>query len=155
MSSQRLYDTDFYAWTQDQAEKLREVRDNRLDAANLAEEVADLGKSELRAVTGHLDQLLIHLLKAAYSPADPPRPGWLNEADLHHREMLKAFTPSMRRKIDLAGSWRTAVRVTNRELAHHGERQLAADTPCPFTLDDLLAEKFDVDAAVERLSRGE
>jgi hypothetical protein len=44
MSSQRLYDTDFYAWPQDQAAKLREVRDNRLDAENLAEEVADLGQ---------------------------------------------------------------------------------------------------------------
>ena len=73
MSSQRLDDTDFYAWTQQQAEKLREVRDNRLDAENLAEEVADLGKSEQRTVTSHLDQVLIHLLKAAYSPADQPR----------------------------------------------------------------------------------
>jgi hypothetical protein len=152
MSSQRLYDTDFYAWTQQQAQKLREVRDNRLDAENLAEEVADLGKSELRAVTSHLDQMLIHLLKAAYSPADQPRTGWLNEADLHHREMLKAFTPSMRQKIDLAGSWRTAVRVTNRDLADYGEPQLAADNPCPLTLDDLLSEDFDVEAAVARLT---
>ena len=53
MASERLYDTDFYAWTQDQARKLREVRDNRLDAEHLAEEVADLGKSELRAVKAH------------------------------------------------------------------------------------------------------
>jgi hypothetical protein len=152
MSSQRLYDTDFYAWTQQQAEKLREVRDNRLDAENLAEEVADLGKSELRAVTSHLDQVLIHLLKAAYSPADQPRTGWLNEADLHHREMLKAFSPSMRQKIDLAGSWQAAVRITNRELNDYGEPPLAAETPCPFTLDELLAEHFDVDAALARLT---
>ena len=154
MASERLYDTDFYAWTQDQARKLREVRDNRLDAENLAEEVADLGKSELRAVTGHLDQLLIHLLKAAYSPAEVPKHGWLNEADLHHREMLKAFSPSMRQKIDLAGSWRTAVRQTNRELAAYGEAQLPTDTACPFTLDELVAEDFDADAAVTRLAPG-
>jgi len=152
MSSEHLYDTDFYAWTQQQAEKLREVRDNRLDAENLAEEVADLGKSELRAVTGHLDQLLIHLLKAAYSPAEVPKHGWLNEADLHHREMLKAFSPSMRQKIDLASSWRTAVRQTNRELAAYGEAQLPPDTPCPFTLDDLLSANFDIDGAIARLT---
>ena len=152
MSSERLYDTDFYAWTQQQAKRLREVRDNRLDAANLAEEVADLGKSELRAVTGHLDQLLIHLLKAAYSPAEVPKHGWLNEADLHHREMLKAFSPSMRQKIGLASSWRTAVRQTNRELAAYGEAQLPPDTPCPFTLDDLLSANFDIDGAIARLT---
>jgi lipid II:glycine glycyltransferase (peptidoglycan interpeptide bridge formation enzyme) len=151
MSSQRLYDTDFYAWTQQQAEKLREVRDNRLDAENLAEEVADLGKSELRAMTGHLDQLLIHLLKAAYSPAQVPKHGWLNEADLHHREMLKAFSPSMRQKIDLASSWRTAVRQTNRELADYGEAPLPSDIGCPFTIDALLSADVDVDAAIDRL----
>ena len=151
MASERLYDTDFYAWTQDQAAKLREIRDNRLDAENLAEEVADLGKSELRAVTSHLDQVLIHLLKAAHSPADQPRTGWLNEADLHHREMLKAFSPSMRQKIDLAGSWQAAVRITNRELNDYGEPPLATETRCPFTLDELLAEDFDVEAALARL----
>jgi hypothetical protein len=152
MSSQRLYDTDFYAWTQDQAEKLREVRDNRLDAANLAEEVADLGKSELRAVTSHLESLLVHLLKAAYSPANQPRSGWLNEADAHQDLARQAFWPSMHDKIDLTRLWRRALRQTNRELADYGEAEVPQNTPCPFTLDELLTEDFDVDAAVARLT---
>jgi hypothetical protein len=155
MSSQRLYDTDFYAWTQDQARKLREVRDNRLDAEHLAEEVADLGKSELRAVTSHLESLLVHLLKAAYSPANQPRSGWLNEADAHQDLARQAFWPSMRDKIDLNRLWRRALRQTNRELADYGEAEVPENALCPFTLDDLLAEEFDIDAAVERLSRGE
>ena len=47
-----LYDEDFYAWTQQQAEALRThfKGDNRLDVEHLAEEVEDLGKSELQAV---------------------------------------------------------------------------------------------------------
>jgi hypothetical protein len=154
MSSQRLYDTDFYAWTQDQARKLREVRDNRLDAANLAEEVADLGKSELRAVTSHLESLLVHLLKAAYSPANQPRSGWLNEADAHQDLARQAFWPSMHDKIDLNRLWRRALRQTNRELADYGEAEVPENTPCPFTLDELLTEDFDVDAAVARLASG-
>ncbi|MBK1667703.1 hypothetical protein CKO28_06600 [Rhodovibrio sodomensis] len=48
MPGDPLYDTDFYAWPQQQARLLLEVRDNRLDAENLAEEVADLANSGLR-----------------------------------------------------------------------------------------------------------
>ena len=152
MSSERLYDTDFYAWTQQQAERLREVRDNRLDAENLAEEVADLGKSELRAVTSHLESLLVHLMKAAYGPADQPRSGWLNEADRHQDLARQAFWPSMHDKIELSRLWARAIRQTNRDLADYGEPQLAANTLCPFTLDELLSRDFDVEAAVARLT---
>ena len=50
-----LYDEDFYAWTQQQAEVLRThfQGDNRLDVEHLAEEVEDLGKSELHAVESY------------------------------------------------------------------------------------------------------
>jgi hypothetical protein len=154
MSSQRLYDTDFYAWTQDQAEKLREVRDNRLDAANLAEEVADLGDSKLQATKGHLRQMLIHLLKAAYSPADRPKAGWLAEIGLHHAEALDHYSPSMHAKIDLDRLWQQALTYAGRALSDHGAPGLPSGLTCPFTLDDLLAEEFDVDAAVARLASG-
>ena len=47
-----LYDEDFYAWTQAQAKALRTHfrGDNRLDVEHLAEEIEDLGSSELQAV---------------------------------------------------------------------------------------------------------
>ncbi|HEY1261848.1 MAG TPA: DUF29 family protein [Stellaceae bacterium] len=43
------YDDDFYAWTRYQAEVLRTLRtrDNRFDREHLAEEIEDLGKSEV------------------------------------------------------------------------------------------------------------
>jgi hypothetical protein len=154
MSSQRLYDTDFYAWTQDQAEKLREVRDNRLDAANLAEEVAAIGRGELRAVTAHLDRGLCELLQAACTRPGQARVRSLNAADMHLEQARLAFTPSMGLLIDLADSWRTAIRQINRVIVDRGEPQMASDTLCPFTLDDLLTEDFDVDAAVTRLASG-
>jgi hypothetical protein len=40
-------------------------------------------------------------------------------------------------------------------LVGYGEPPLPADLACPFTLDALLAETFDVDAAVRRLSERE
>ena len=49
-SPERLYETDFYAWTQAQAKELRRLARLRpnaaLDLAHIAEEIRDLGKSE-------------------------------------------------------------------------------------------------------------
>jgi len=43
-----LYDDDFYAWTQEQAELLRRGGGaSALDIEHIAEEIEDLGKSEL------------------------------------------------------------------------------------------------------------
>lgn len=56
-----LYDTDYYAWTQDQAERLRRLAgDNRIDAGHLADEVEGLGKGELYAVFGLVERVLEH-----------------------------------------------------------------------------------------------
>ena len=41
-----LYDTDFYAWTQEQVNLLRKRQWNQLDLPNLIEEVESLGKQE-------------------------------------------------------------------------------------------------------------
>ena len=73
-----LYDEDFYAWTQQQAEALRThfQGDNRLDVEHLAEEVEDLGKSQLQAVESYVQQIIAHLLKLDYSGFELPRRHW-------------------------------------------------------------------------------
>jgi Domain of unknown function DUF29 len=40
-----LYETDFYAWTQEQARLLRERRWDDLDLVNLVDEVESVGRS--------------------------------------------------------------------------------------------------------------
>ncbi|WP_336487392.1 DUF29 domain-containing protein [Methylobacterium nigriterrae] len=63
-----LYGTDFYAWTQAQAELLRAGRFEELDLTNLIDEVAGVGGSEKREIENRLDILLGHLLKWKYQP---------------------------------------------------------------------------------------
>jgi len=60
-----LYDADFYAWTQEQAELLRRLPavSNRLDVELIAEEIEDLGRSELHAVQSLCEHIIEHLLK--------------------------------------------------------------------------------------------
>jgi hypothetical protein len=153
MPGDPLYDTDFYAWTQQQAKLLKEVRDNRLDADNLAEEVADLGNSGLRSVVSHLRQLLKHLIKLAASPSEHPRAGWTSEIREHHFQARDAFSPSMRKDIDLADIWQRSLIQANDDLRDYGDPTVPGDLPCPFTLDDLLAPDFEPADARARIER--
>jgi hypothetical protein len=63
-----LYDRDFDAWAQQQAEALRAKAWNQLDIAHLAEEIEELRKSERKAVRSQLRIILSHLLKWVYQP---------------------------------------------------------------------------------------
>lgn len=153
MPGDALYDTDFYAWTQQQARLLREVRDNRLDAQNLAEEVADLGNSGLRSVVSHLRQLLKHLIKLAASPSENPRAGWTSEIREQHFQARDAFSPSMRKGIDLADIWHRSLVQANDDLRDYGEPTVPGDLPCPFSLDDLLATDFEPADARARIEQ--
>ncbi|HEX3208122.1 MAG TPA: DUF29 family protein, partial [Geminicoccaceae bacterium] len=59
---ERLYETDFYAWTQ--AKELRRFAKTRpnlpLDLGHLAEEIRDLGKSERDAAFSLAQQIIQH-----------------------------------------------------------------------------------------------
>jgi Domain of unknown function DUF29 len=62
------YNTDFYAWTKEQAQCLRTGRWAELDIENLVEEVESLGKRERQELRSRFKILLGHLLKWQYQP---------------------------------------------------------------------------------------
>ena len=78
MTSQldRLYDEDFFAWTQLQAKELRKFARTRpnlpLDLPHLAEEIADLGKEQRNAMRSWTARIIEHLLLLEHSPAEQP-----------------------------------------------------------------------------------
>jgi hypothetical protein len=96
-----LYDEDFYAWTQAQAKALRTHfrGDNRLDVEHLAEEIEDLGGSQLQAVESFVQQIMAHLLKLDYSGFDLPRRHWRSEIVAFRASLRRKMSPSMRRKV--------------------------------------------------------
>ena len=97
-----LYDEDFYAWTQAQAQALRTHfrGDNRIDVEHLAEEVEDLGSCELQAVESFVEQIIAHLLKLDYSAQDAPRPHWRAEVLNFRRSVERKISPTIRRKVE-------------------------------------------------------
>lgn len=62
------YEQDLVAWAIENAALLRTGRLDKIDAANIAEELEDLGKSERRALGSHLRNLVMHLLKWQFQP---------------------------------------------------------------------------------------
>jgi hypothetical protein len=153
------YDEDFYAWTQRQAKLLRTLNGLRselpkeLDVDHLAEEIEDLGKAELRSVTSLIRQILIHLIKAASEPDSQARGHWRTEATTFNLDIPGYYAPSMRQLIDMQAEWRRARKAAEVSLQEHGS-DVAANVPaeCPYSLDDMIAEDFDFDAALARLS---
>jgi hypothetical protein len=67
-----LYEPDMLAWSDHQADLLRQVargqRVNGVDWEHVVEEIEDVGLSELNAVQSHLRQMLVHLLKVHGGP---------------------------------------------------------------------------------------
>ena len=66
--SAQLHDRDFYTWTHQQADLLREGRFNELDANHLIEELESMGARERRELGNRLAILLAHLLKWQFQP---------------------------------------------------------------------------------------
>jgi hypothetical protein len=61
--AQCLYETDFYSWTQQQADLLRQGKLHLLDQAHLVEEIEDLGNRHYDQLESRLVQLVAHRLK--------------------------------------------------------------------------------------------
>lgn len=142
----KLYDEDFYAWTQVQARALADFAATRpntpIDFPHLIEEVEDLGRSARNAVRNQLRCLLEHLLKLAYSKATEPRRGWLATVDQSRLELRDQLTPTLLHEIEaeLPRLYRDARLLTIRRLTEFGEDEAAARLPdaWPFPLDQFL-----------------
>jgi len=139
--SATLYDNDFYAWTRDQAARLRAMLDTRvnsdLDLENLAEEIESVGKSNAREVASRLETLLVHLLKIAYSPAYEPMNGWKGTVRTQRRDLLAILeqSPSLRRVVreEFAICYRNAADEV--KLSHIDLTLAPIPSECPFDLE--------------------
>ncbi len=138
------YEADFYAWTQDQARRLREAATARsnlpLDFDNLAEEVESMGKSEARTVRSHLARVLEHLLKLEYSPAASPRRGWQQSVLAHRIDAEDELTdsPSLLSKLNLDRIYKLGRTYATNGLARDDIALSQLPPDCPYTLEQLL-----------------
>ncbi len=143
VTERTLYDTDYYAWTRQQAAELRKLAERRanlpLDLTNLAEEVEDLGKSEERTVRSRIRRIVEHLLKLEFSRAAEPRAGWQKSVIEARDDLLDAITPTLRRDAEalLPRLYEQGRRRAAAGLREFGEHEAARALPdvCPYPLD--------------------
>jgi len=148
------YDADFYIWTQEQAALLRKLPRGSfaLDIDHIAEEIEDMGRSEISKVSSLLRQVLIHLLKLVTEPDSPSREHWLSEILTFQSDALLVFTPGMKQRIDLDRVWQI-VRNGVANLSKNSQRQAPVlPIKCPLSLDELLAADFDLRGAIEQIA---
>jgi Domain of unknown function DUF29 len=139
-----LYETDFYAWTKEQAALLRAQRFADLDLEHVIEEIEDLGTSLHWSARSRLRTITEHLLKLQHSPASDPRPGWYDTILVQRDDLLDEMTATLRRvlEVELPTHFERARKRAATSLRKHGE-DAAADalpTTCPYTLDQITGD---------------
>jgi hypothetical protein len=145
-----LYQTDYYAWTKQQAAELRRLAAARanttLDLANLAEEVESLGTSQLSGVKSQMRRVMEHLLKLEHSPAAEPRAGWRRTIIEARDEISDDLTATLRGDAEAALDllYEQSRRRARTALAEHGDRVAAEALPatCPYSFDQITSHDW-------------
>jgi hypothetical protein len=134
------YDDDFYAWTQEQAELLRRLPavSNRLDSLLIAEEIEDLGKSELHTVQSLCEHIIEHFLKLEFSGLEEPVEHWRDEIVEWRVQIEKKITRSIAAKIDLPERYRYALRLLRRFERTAPGFMARVPVECPYSLDQII-----------------
>ena len=136
------YETDFYLWTQQQAELLRQGQFNRvdLDLENIAEEIESMGRREKHSIRSYLFNVIMHLLKWQYQPQ---RRGTSWRSSIYNGrdqiEELLEENPSLRAQLGVIV-----------EKSYPNARRLAANETglplstfpdvCPFTVEQITGD---------------
>ena len=139
-----LYDTDFLAWTEEQAKALRRAKDQRLNAPidwdAVAEEIEDLGKSRLTAVQSFLRLIILHCLKLELTATSEPRRHWQKEVDNFRAEIEDRIeeSPSLAGRLNAERAYRRAAKTARYDLPDFGVDPASIPADCPYSLEQLL-----------------
>ena len=145
-----LYETDFYAWTQQQAERLRramvEASPEGIDWRHVAEEIEDMGKRDCRGAKSEIEHIIAHLLKLRFSPNEQAGKKWVVEVEAFRSNYQRIIddSPGLVPKIqsDLDKLQARAAGGVQREFELY-EPDTPVDTSLRWTLDQILGEADD------------
>ncbi|MEL4894556.1 DUF29 domain-containing protein [Crocosphaera sp. Alani8] len=132
-----LYETDFLEWTIQQAKVLSEHNIQALDWDNLKEEIEDLGKEQIHAVSSWVKRLIEHKLKLDYCPDSYPRNHWKREINNFQDEIERRLTKTLLNKIDVHKEYERAKRLVLSEYNFNFPDK------CPYTFEELMTRLTD------------
>jgi hypothetical protein len=142
MYTYHLYETDFYAWTQEQVNLLKTQQWDQLDTVNLIEEIETLGRRERQELRNRLGVLLGHLLKWQFQP-EKRNNSWLGTIREQRVQikLLMQDSPSLKPYLDevfiTVYELGLALAIRETELCENVFPEL-----CPYTLGQVLNPEF-------------
>ena len=137
-----LYETDFHAWTIEQAKFLRNGAWNCLDISNLVEEIESLGRQEQSQLESRLEVLIGHLLKWEFQPSKRSK-SWFATMREQRRKIIRLIerNPSLQPYLPrtLEEIYQDALDLAVRETSLNYK-----DFPqvCPYNLEQILDFEF-------------
>lgn len=142
-----LYDSDFFRWTQTQAEALRArgVGSDAIDWERVAEEIESVGRSNLHTLESLVVRIVQHLHYLRATRAMAPVRGWRNEIASWRDQIERRMTRSLRHRIEeelpdlLRSGAREAERWAKIDQAFFDE----IDGEHGWTLPQILGEEDD------------
>ncbi len=140
--SNSLYESDFYAWANEQASLLRAGRLAEADVENIAEEIESMGRSEKRELLSRLKVLLTHLLKWHFQPTLRGN-SWRLSIEEQRREVANhlADNPSLRARLPeaVASAYASAVLAAARET---GLDRTTFAPVCTWSFEQVMDDDF-------------
>ena len=158
MDQPSLYDDDTVTWADQQVAALRSLAtrpelSNILDWQNVVEEIESVGRSEIGRVESAVSQMLIHVLKYASAPEAQSTKSWRKEVLIFQASVERNYRASMRQRIDWERLCANAKKLADASLNLFGDTLLGGlPDRMPFTPEEMAADGFDMDRALERLA---
>lgn len=137
-----LYEQDFHAWANQQAELLRAGRLTEADIVNIAEEIESMGRSEKRELVNRLVVLLLHLLKWQFQPGLRGNSGRLSIEEQRYR-LERHLADNSSLKSMLATAMVEAYRLASIEAEREtGLARRTFPAVCPFGFEQAMESNF-------------
>jgi predicted DNA-binding ribbon-helix-helix protein len=134
------YEKDFSKWAAKQAKFLKIGEFEKLDLANLIEEIEDLSKREKQRLTSYLEGLLMHKLKVKFQSAKHTKSWDLSIKEANHKaQKTLSENPSLKSKLkDIVEDAYFSARLKAAVETKLDESKFPEK--CPWSLKDLFPD---------------
>lgn len=136
-----LYDTDYYQWSLDQADYLKNRRFDMIDYDCLIEEIESLGRSQKDRLVSFLTIALLHLLKIKYQPNLHTRSWDISiQCSINDAQDVLEENPSLKHKLEeiFFHSYRKCRRKAAVET---GLEIQTFPEECPWSMQEIITRK--------------
>jgi hypothetical protein len=134
------YDTDFYAWSAEQADLLKERKFEMIDWENVIEEIESLARRDKRSVKSFLENIFMHSLKLKFQPEKQiDSHSWQNSIRTSFRQLhiILDDSPSLKAQLEefITECYSRAVKEASKETNININ---VFPKECPWTKEQIL-----------------